>query len=75
MDIKDIEQIRFQLMEIAKGFNGYNGEVLLDGIKTRLEMSKAIEVDHPQNGKITPEHAQELMQIATNVFKNERLSQ
>ena len=47
-----IKQIKFQLAEIVKGFNGYNGEVILRGIETRLLISKAIDKEIKIDTKI-----------------------
>jgi len=77
MEIEKINQIKFQLNEIVNGFNGYNGEVLVRGVRTRLEMSGAIDkeiIPHPQTGFICPKDAEKLLLIATDVFKNSRLN-
>jgi hypothetical protein len=76
MEDKKILEIKYQLIQIAEGFNGYNGAVLVEGIKTRLEMSGAIDKpieSNPQTGDITPQDAEKLLFLATDIFKNTRL--
>ena len=77
MEDKQIVEIKDQLTIIANSFNGYNGEVLLRGIKTRLEMSGAIDkemVVNPQTGNVSHDDAEKLLLIVTDIFKNSRLS-
>jgi len=77
METEKINQIKYQLLEMVKGFNGYNGEVIADGIRTKLEMSGAIDKPiqmNPKTGTISPQDAEKLLLIATDIFKNSRLS-
>lgn len=68
-------QTRYQLIEMAQGFNGYNGEIIIRGMRTRLEMSGAIDKEielNPQTGNVSHDDAEKLMLLATDILNNSR---
>jgi hypothetical protein len=79
MNADQIKQIRSQLVEIAKSYNGYNGEVVLRGIQTRIEMTEYLQdpvvKEHPQTGFVTQKEAERLAFIATKIFRGQNNEQ